>query len=397
MHIAYCHYIPRGYTASHHARQFAEAARRLGHRIDVFGMDSTDSATSDRPLAGLGASIRTGLKRPLRRYLHEPKELLLNLPYFWREIRCLRGQRPDVLLFRSRYLGASCVAVARCLRLPLVIEVNAPVSEARLYRDHYFHLPWIPENLTGRTLRRADGLTAVSSALKDYLIESHGLSPDRITVVPNGADVRRFRPDVCPDPQLAQNFRQNPVVGFVGSFRKFHGPELLARMALRVAEVRPRVHFVFVGDGPQAALMRSLRERLGARLLLTGSVAHDRVPGLVAGFDIAVMPESNFYGSPLKVIEWMAAGRAVVAPAYGPLEEIIDSGREGLLFPPGDEDALVQSVLELVDDPDRLAALGQGAAARVRSSLTWEDNARRVIAACRKALMEHRSATRRAS
>src|SRR5436853_5971427 len=101
-------------------------------------------------------------------------------------------------------------------------------------------------------------------------------------------------------------------------------------MALRVAALRPRVRFLLVGDGPGAGMARDRLAPLGDRVVVTGSVPHAEVPGLVAAFDIGVLPESSFYACPLKVIEWMAAGKAVVAPCRGPLREVLADGEEGV-------------------------------------------------------------------
>ncbi|MBV8201930.1 MAG: glycosyltransferase [Acidobacteria bacterium] len=175
------------------------------------------------------------------------------------------------------------------------------------------------------------------------------------------------------------------VVGFVGSFQKFHGVDLLADMALRVAALRPRVRFLLVGDGPGAAAAWQRLAPLGERLATTGAVPHAAVPGLVAAFDIGVLPETSFYACPLKVIEWMAAGKAVVAPRYGPLCEVLADGEEGLLFPPRDLGALVAAVLRLVDRPALRRRLGEAAAARAGASLAWTDNARRVVSVLEQA------------
>jgi glycosyltransferase involved in cell wall biosynthesis len=170
------------------------------------------------------------------------------------------------------------------------------------------------------------------------------------------------------------------VIGFVGSFQKFHGVELLADMALRVAALRQRVRFLLVGDGPGAAAVRHRLAPLGERVVMTGAVPHAAVPGLVAAFDVGVLPETSFYACPLKVIEWMAAGKAVVAPRHGPLGEVLVDGEEGLLFPPRDLGALVAAVVRLVDRPALRRRLGAAAAARAGASLAWTDNARRVVA-----------------
>lgn len=205
-------------------------------------------------------------------------------------------------------------------------------------------------------------------------------------MVPNGADLAAFHPFLRPDPEVRAAFGERPVVGFVGSFQKFHGAALLAEMALAVGVARPEARFLFVGDGPEAAAVRERTAPLGARMWFTGRVPHERVPALVAGFDVGVLPETAFYASPLKVIEWMAAGKAVVAPGYGPLAEVLADGETGLLFPPRDRDALVAAVLRLIDHPAQRRALGQAAAVRARAALSWEHNAERVLSVCESAV-----------
>ena len=104
---------------------------------------------------------------------------------------------------------------------------------------------------------------------------------------------------------------------------------------------------------------------------------------------IGVVAQAAFYMSPLKLVEWMAAGLAVVAPAHGPVRELIEDGVHGLLFPPDDGDALIRTVLRLIDDPGLRERLGEAAAERVRSRFSWAHNARRVIEACEAAIDRH--------
>jgi glycosyltransferase involved in cell wall biosynthesis len=268
-----------------------------------------------------------------------------------------------------------------------VLEINAPSDESRLYKNEYAHIPWLPERLERFKLRHADGIVTISTALKKHLVAHLGADESRVVVAPNGADTDIFHPEVSPDREALAKLGDGPVVGFVGSFQKWHGSELLARMIADVSAACPDARFLMVGDGPERERMQKACERIVAgRVLFTGRVDHARVPGLVACMSIAVVADTGFYMSPLKVIEWMAAGKAVVAPAYGPLAEIIDDGVEGLLFPPGDIDALVGCVRRLLDDSALGSRLGHAAANRVRRSLTWRHNAERVIAACRAAV-----------
>ncbi len=381
MHVAYLHYLYGRDTALHHVRQFAAAARDHGHRVDVHAMNLAPPEDGSGGALGVAGRIRRALKRRFGRYLHDPKEFLWNPRYVRKELALLAAEPPDVLLVRNHDLGISCVPVARRLGVPLVLEVNAPAEEARRYYDEYVHLAWLQEWCAGFKLRRVDEVVVVSRALANYLVERYDLDPDRVTAVPNGADLERFRPDT---PAELATEPEAPRVGFVGSFQAFHGLDLLAGMVEAVAEARPEARFLFVGGGDGAESL-SRRLDLGARATFTGRVPHGRVPGLVASLDVAVIADAAPYQCPLKLIEWMAAGRAIVAPRHGPIEDLVTDGVCALLFDPRDRDALVARVLELIDDPELRRKLGRAAAQQAHGSLSWEDNARRVLAACEQA------------
>jgi glycosyltransferase involved in cell wall biosynthesis len=385
--VAYFHYLAPGDSALTHVAEFVRAARALGAEVDVHALHGGGLETT-APAGGRPAP-RSALRRRLARYLHEPKELSWNARHLRNEARALGARRPDVVLARARLLTASYVLSARRAGVPLVLEVNAPVLESRSYADEYFHLPVVATAIERWQLRAADGVVVVSSALRQYFVERYALPDAKITVVPNGADIDRFRPDAAADARGGPRDGSAPVIGFVGSFQEFHGADLLATMITRVARERPATRFLLVGDGDRAEAVRRAVQPLGDRVRMTGRVPHDAVPGLVAAFDVGVLPDTAFYCSPLKVVEWMAAGRAIVAPGYPSLGDLVTDGVDGVLFAPRDPDALVRAVLALVDDPARRTALGRAARARAETRLTWRQNAERVLAACRDAIERH--------
>lgn len=396
MHIAYLHYLYGRDTALHHVRQFAESARALGHRVDVHAMnlappppetagdDGKGGRGSPAARPSLKLRLRAALKKRFGRWLHDPKEFLWNWPYYRKELALLRQDVPDVLLVRSQGLAISCVPVARRLGIPLVLEINAPTAEVTRYLDQYVHLARLRHWTGAYKLKRAQGLVVVSTALKDYYVERHGLPPETVTVAPNGADLEIFHPEVEPDGEFPRD-PERPRIGYIGSFQKWHALDLMGRMVERVGRERPSSRFLMVGAGAGVEDIRANTTLGDDRLAFTGRVDHARVPGLVASLDIGVLAEAADYQCPLKVIEWMAAGIAIVAPAYGPLEELLVDGEEGLLFEPGSLDALVTAVESLVDDPEKRRALGAAAAKRAHSSLSWKDNARHVVGACQRA------------
>ncbi len=397
MKISYLHYLYGQDTALHHVRQFAEGARELGHEVAVHSMNlapppAAAGAGAGRP--SLKQRLRAGLKRRFGRWLHDPKELWWNFEYTRRETRLVAADQPDVMLVRSQGLGISCVRVARKLNLPLVLEVNAPADETSTYLSHqYRHWKRLRQWAGRYKLQRADALFVVSGALKQYYLERHGLPAEKIFVVPNGADTARFRPDTPPDPEFPRE-TSRPRIGYVGSFQAWHALDLLGKVIETVGRERPQSRFLMVGAGEGVARLRAETTLGDDRLVFTGRVEHARVPGLVASLDIGLLAEAAYYQCPLKVVEWMAAGKAIVAPGYPPLHELIEDGQEGLLFPPGDLAAMQAALLRLVDDRELRERLGAAAARRAHSSLSWSDNARRVVEACSFAIVRHRERRR---
>lgn len=392
MRICYLHYLTQDDTALVHVHEFTAAARALGAGVSVHAMNLAPGESEDGDEPSLRLRVRDQLQKRLARYLHEPKELLWNPLYARREIELVRRERPDVLLVRSHSLTASCIAVSRATGVPLVLEVNSPATESELYFDEYVHIPGVHEWLETRRLRAADRVIVVSEALRQHVTERHGIDAEKVVAVQNGADVSRFHPEVAPDPELQAACAGGPTVGFVGSFQKFHGVDRLASMIAAVGAARPDVRFLMVGDGPELPHLREAAAGVGDRLVCTGSIPHERIPAAVACLDVAVLPETGFYCSPLKLLEWMAAGRPIVAAARPAVTEIAVDGEHALLVPPEDAAALEQATLALLDEPSLGARLGAGAAEHVRRNLTWQQNAARVLEVCRAATLSQTSA-----
>jgi glycosyltransferase involved in cell wall biosynthesis len=137
---------------------------------------------------------------------------------------------------------------------------------------------------------------------------------------------------------------------------------------------------LIVGDGPERGAIEGELSRLGLqqRVVLTGAVPHAKVPSYLAAMDIGVAPyreQPDFYFSPLKVVEYLAAALPVVATAQGDLAALV--GEAGLLVPPGSIPALQAALARLVDDPNLRTRMSQ--AARLRAAgLTWDGVAQSV-------------------
>jgi glycosyltransferase involved in cell wall biosynthesis len=390
MKITYFHYLYRAEGGAQHVRQFTEAAERLGHRVSVHAMNLAPS--DDRP--GVRCSVRKCLKTRYSRYLHEPKELLWNLLYIRRELAIVRAEHPDVILARSHHLTFAEAAVRSLARVPLVLEVNAPAAESDTYFHEYLHLSGAGLLTERIKLRAADSVLAVSDALRRHLLAAHRVAPEKFLVNHNGADCTRFsRAASGAAVRHRYALGSDLVIGFVGHFKPWHGTQLLRRLI--EALCRPGVKFLLVGSGSEYDRLHDWLAHgpYAQQIVMPGPAPHCEVPEHVAAMDVALVPDSNFYGSSLKLLEYMAAGRAVVAPRYGPIAEVADHGRHALLFSPGNLPDAVQCVDTLLADPDLRQRLGDNARRRVTEQFTWSRNAERVLDACQRALSRWHTST----
>ncbi len=392
--------------ASIHVREFSRALAALGHEVAIFACRAGDEALPgfDVPVYEIKLTATEALICDLLRddtsggaaIAREVRATLYATGLRHRAASLLRAFRPDVIYERYALYGTAGMDFAHDLGVPLILEVNAPLSqEQAAHRGLAF--AQTARAIERAILHAADRVIAVSEPLKAWIVGG-GVDPTRVLTLANGVDVERF----TVGPERRDQVRLDlgldatrPVVGFVGTLKAWHGTETLLRAVgiLHRGDERERSgpHLLIVGDGPERATLESLAQSEGITEVttFTGAVQHDQVPGYLAALDVAVAPydqELNFYFSPLKLFEYMAAGRPLVAAAIGQIGECVRHGETGLLYSPGQVDALADSIAALIAEPARAAALGCAARDEVRRHHTWSRNASTVAEVARALL-----------
>lgn len=346
---------------------------------------SPETENSYRALAGFMERIGEGdsFARDVRRMLYDT-DLAAAL------VRSFSSVTPDFIYARSALFSTAPLTAARQLGCPLLVEVNAPIAaEQEAYRGGT--LAGLGARAEAALLRGADAVLTVSAALKEHVV-GFGVDPVRVHVVPNGIDPGRFAPGV-PDPVVRARWKipEGPVLGFVGGLRPWHGVEALPSLLERLSSRHPAAALVIVGDGPLRPSLERTLDGLGIRqrAIFTGAVHHAEIPGLIRLFDVALAPypplDHAFYFSPLKLFEYMACGVPVVASRSGQIGEVIEDGATGMLYPPGDFEAMAAACDQLLSDPAGRRAMGDRAAERILGAYTWDHNARRAMEIARNA------------
>lgn len=287
-------------------------------------------------------------------------------------VQRLRPSPPAALYERFALHTQAGSCAAKALGIPHLVELNAPlVEEARRYRS--LDEPEAAVELERAVLSRADVVLAVSRPLAEH---AERLGARRVSVVPNGVDLRHF-----PDRRQAGP----PVAVFLGTLRPWQGLEVIADAWRLLGADAPDL--LVVGDGPG----REVLEAVGAEI--TGALRHDAVPAQLARAGIGLAPyvaEGPSWFSPLKLFEYLASGLAVVAADLpGVVDVVGERGDVALLVPQGSAGSLAAAVADLAADESRRAALGQCGRALVAGAHTWDHRAAEVIH-----LVEDRSLSR---
>jgi glycosyltransferase involved in cell wall biosynthesis len=377
LRILYSHRIQSRDGQGVHLQALVDALRGEGHEVRVVG-----PASFDRAELGGESRFFSGLRRALPPFAAELAELAYSLPAYLRLARAAREFRPDVVYERYNLFFLSGAVLVRRLGLPFLVEVNAPLAEERT-RFGNLRLRRLARWSEAFVWRRADRVLPVTEVLAGH-VAAAGVPQGRIEVIPNGIHLEEFP---APAPAPAEP-RETLTLGFIGFVRDWHGLDQVVR-AIAAWQGQPGLALLMVGDGPARPELEKLAAELGIadRVTFTGLAPRGQVPGLIAGFDIALQPAAVPYASPLKVFEYMAAGRAIVAPDQPNLREVLAHERTALLFDPARPGAMWDAVLRLATDPAMRERLGAAARAEVlRRDLTWDGNARRVAALARAEL-----------
>lgn len=375
--------VPVGGTkgASIHVRAVAGALARRGHDVTLFAANPGGDAIEDLPyeLVDVGYDRVAKEARGDGPEAKEVYSLLLNARA-GEALREHHRRRPfDAVYERLSLWSLAGLRFAREAGIPLVLEVNAPlVEEAKTYRR--LILADTARAVERAVITGADRVIVPAAELRSWIARDLGRDSG-VQVFPNAVDGELFE-DLEPQPPEETGLPEDAfVVAFSGSLKPWHGVDHLLDAFERLAERVPKAHLLVLGDGPLRDRVADAAERMPGRITAPGAVPHDRVPGRLAAAHVGVAPYpplERFYFSPLKLVEYQAAGLPVVASAVGQIARRLDHGRTGRLVPPGDPVALARELEKLARDPSEARRMGRRGRRRVLASGTWDQVAERL-------------------
>jgi glycosyltransferase involved in cell wall biosynthesis len=353
---------------------------------------SVDVVTSD-PIPLLAPSLRVNVVRPEKKSWASPElHQLHHNAALTGAAAALAAAKPGCLVYQRysvhNWSGAS---VARRFGLPFVLEFNGPELWVAMNWARPLEQAKLAERIERLNLASADLITVVSEPLRRHLL-TRGVPGKRILVNPNGVDLSRYATDIDGSgTRTRYDLCDRAVIGFIGTFGPWHGAEILAQAFIRLLKQRPTLRastrLLLIGDGARLPAIKALLSSGGCleQSVLTGLVRQEEGARHLAACDILVLPTipnadgSPFFGSPTKLFEYMAMGRAIIASDVGQPAEILTDGYDALVVPPSDPQALVVALEKLIDDQSLRMRLGATARLKAETRHSWAAHVARLL------------------
>lgn len=373
MKILYHHRIRSKDGQYVHVEELTNALLKDGHELVFVGPTSIDNEEF-----GADAGMVAWMKSHLPGFIYELLEFSYSILDFVRLAKAIRSHRPDCIYERYNLFLPSGVWAKKIFKIPMLLEVNAPLYEERRKYDG-ISLDRLAKSVEHYTWRGADYVLPVTEVLANSLREA-GVPDTRIRVIPNGINTERFgeasgRNEAKSTLGLSGKF----VLGFAGFVREWHGLERVLEYLAAAGDIES--HLLLVGDGPARDFLQQKANELGvaSQFTVTGIIDRENVASYLAAFDIALQPRVVPYASPLKLFEYLALGHAIVAPATPNIMEVLEDGRNALLFDPECTDEFCAHIRRLHGDRELRERLGSNASNTINDlGLTWDRNAQRV-------------------
>jgi glycosyltransferase involved in cell wall biosynthesis len=381
MNLLYHHRTQGHQVEAIHINGIVDGLRQAGHHVDVVAFPGARLDT------GVAATAAAPTKRGrLARMVKAMPPALFTLAEIaynaftvarlgWR----FRARRPDGIYERYALFLFATVWLARTMRIPIVLEVN---DSAVVERVRPLRFARLARALEGWCFRNASGLVFISNRFRDLALEHHGAIAPSV-VSPNGADPDVFDParfdrDAA---RAARGLQDCVVIGYVGAFVYWHGVRDFVEAIIDRLAAHAQLRLLLVGDGVEYEPIRRLVAEKGVadRVLMPGRVAHADIPEAIACMDYAILPNSNEYGSPMKLFEFMAMQVPMVAPDFGPLCEVIRDGETGWLFPRHRYEVAVDHVLRLAGDAAHVREVGVAARDYIKRERRWSNNVAQML------------------
>lgn len=304
-------------------------------------------------------------------------------------LQCLK-HKPDIIYERLCGWSFLPAILSRIFRIPYVVEVNGlMIDELKIgnYPHHYIKLCIWNER---RSYTMCKKIICVTTGIKNGIIELYNVPEEKIAVISNGANIDIFFPMNTKDSKRELKLEESSkYVCFVGNLAPWQGVEYLIKAVPFVLHKCPNLNFLVIGDGPMKSELIQLTHDIGVSnsFIFTGSIPYNKVPLYINASDVCVAPfikerNSKIGLSPLKLYEYMACGKPVVASAISGVSEVLEFSNGGILVIPENPELLANAIVTLLENDTLRKRLGSDGFHYVVANNSWFNIAKKVMYIC---------------
>lgn len=383
MRILYHHRTQGKGAEGVHIRGVVKAFQDLGHEVFVIsppGIKPFAKSVSNTGKMNKISKLWKGVSIYMPQIVFELLEICYNFIGYINIRRIIRKTKIDFIYERYAFFGCAGTYLAKNYKIPIILEVNEISGIKRVRGQSLVRLSKLLEKKIFNTV---DAIIVVSEFLKKE-IEKMGIFLYKIHVMPNAVDATQFDPKKVDNEDIIQrlSLKSKIVIGFVGGFVQWHNFEFLLETFKEVVnENGKNIRLILVGDGPLRNAIRSFVATNGIdeQVILTGSIDYEEIPKYIKSMDICVIPHSNEFRSPIKMFEYMAMAKPVVAPKFKSIEDVIIDNVNGILFKPVNKISLKFCLIDLINENEKRRRLGIEARNTILSKHIWNHNVNKII------------------
>lgn len=370
---------PTGYGS--HMRGMIRGFQEEGHTVEVLVMGKAPiQNSSNRQSSRLKSLAKKFTPKIFWRTFKEFQQIRFD-KYAAKELQnAIEFHQPDMVYERSAWMSNGSVNVISNLNIKHVVEINAPFEEEvkELEKASSF-ISFIGKNKLKNLLQSANIIASITSSLQKHIVNNYRVNPQNCFVVPNAIDKSEIQITDSRVEEIRKrfDFTNKKVVGFVGSIFPYHGVDRLIHAVSKLNN--SDVTLLIVGDGYLIPELKEQARALGlnSRVHFTGSVPKEDVYNHIAAMDILTLPNTEWYCSPVKLFEYGACGKPILAVNEAGVSDVMTT-EDGLFFENSDS-AFQEALFAAITDVDALKIKAQNFQQKVLVKHTWRANAQKVL------------------
>jgi glycosyltransferase involved in cell wall biosynthesis len=362
-------------------RGMVNGFREEGHTVEILVLgNKPQSADSSTQTNSFKSTLKKLLPKILWRTLKEIQQIRFDKHAAQELQKAVQSFTPDIVYERSAWMSNGSVEVLKSFNIKHIVEINAPFEEeVEEFEKASSFIAHVGKKKLKNLLQSAELVAPITTSLEKYLIENYDVDKKKCLVVANAIDQREIQITNSRVEEIRNSFNltTKKVIGFVGSIFPYHGVDRLINGVSKLKSTDSVI--LIVGDGYLIPELKKLASELGisSRVHFTGSVPKEDIYNYISAMDIVTLPNTEWYCSPVKLFEYGALGKRIIAVNEAGVADIM-SNEDGELFENNDN-AFQEALIKAVSEFDIMEEKAKGFQQKIVTHHTWKSNAAAIL------------------